>query len=136
MKCSSLYNQYSNSAISNNYLRWKTLKLAQQPNETCVKADILIGLDYYYNFMIRNIIRGKPNEPTALKSILGWIIRGPYSFDNSPNVYNINSHFLFAPRSNCKYKVFEYETDHKLTTLWDMEYVGVKSKEIEIHENF
>ena len=61
----------SNSAISNNYLHLKNLKLAQESNETCVKVDVLIGLDYYYNFMIGNIIRGKSNEPIALESTSG-----------------------------------------------------------------
>ena len=44
---SNLYNQYSNRAISNNYSYLKNLKLAQESNETCVKVDTLIGLDYY-----------------------------------------------------------------------------------------
>ena len=90
--CSNLYNQYSNSAISNNYPHLKNLKLAQESNETCVKVNILFGLDY---LMAGSIIRGKPNEPIALESTLGWIISGHYSFINSTNVYNINSHFLF-----------------------------------------
>ena len=63
--------------------------------------------------MIGNIIRGKPNEPIDLESTLGWIISRPYSFINSTNVYNINSHFLFVPPSNCRY-VFENETVNDL----------------------
>ena len=39
--------------------------------------------------MTGNIIKGKPNEPIALESTLGWIISGPYSSINSKNVYNI-----------------------------------------------
>ena len=104
--CSNLYNQYSNSAIWNNYPHLKNLNLAQELNETCVKVDILVGLDYYYNFLIWNIFRGKPNEPIALESTLGWIISGPYSFINSTNVYGINSHCLFVPPSNGRGNVF------------------------------
>ena len=113
----------------------KNLKLAQESNETCVKVDILIDLDYYYNFIIGNIIRGKPNEPIAFKSTVGWIISGPYSFTNSTSVSNINSHFLFIPPSNCRY-VFENESDHKLSTIQDVESVGVNSKELEIYQKF
>ena len=116
--CSNLYNQYSNRAISNNYSHLKNLKLAQELNETCVKIDILIGLDYYYNFMTGNIIKGKPNGPSALESTLGWIFSGPYRSINSANVYNINSHFLFFHPSNSRYNAFENETDHKLSTIW------------------
>ena len=86
--------------------------------------------------MIGNLIKGKPNEPIALESTLGWIITGPYSSINSTNVYNINSHFLFVPPSNCRYNIFENETDHKLPTIWDIESVGVKRKEHEIYQNF
>ena len=134
--CSNLYNQYSNSAISNNYPHLKNLKLAQESKETCVKVGILIGLDYYYNFMLGNIIRGKPNEPIALESTLGWIISRPYSFFNSKSVYNINSHFLFVPPSNGRYNIFENETDHKLSMFWDIESVGVNSKELEVYQSF
>ena len=108
----------------------KNLKLAQESNETRVKVGILIRLDYYYNFMT-----GKPNEPIALESTLGLIIRRPYSSINSTNVYNINSHFLFVPPSNSRY-VSENETDHKLSTIWDIESGGVNTKELEIDQNF
>ena len=80
--------------------------------------------------MIGNIIRGKPNEPIALESTLGWIISGPYSFMNSTNVCNINSHFLCVPLSNCRYNIFENETDHKLSMIWDIESAGVNSKKL------
>ena len=135
--CSNLYTQCSNKTISNIYSHLKNLKRAQKSNETCVKVDILIGLDYYYyNLMTGNIIKGKPNEPIALESTLGWIISGPYSSINSTNVYNINSHFLFAAPSNSRYNVFENETDHKLSTIWDIESEGVDTKELEIYQNF
>ena len=60
--CSNLYNQYSNRTISNNYSHLKNLKLTLKLNETCVKVDILIGLDYYYNFMTGNIIKRKDGK--------------------------------------------------------------------------
>ena len=126
--------KYRNSAISNSYPHLKNLKLAQESNETCVKLNILIGLHYYYNFMIGNIIRGKPNEPIALELTLGQIISGPYSFINSTDVYNIKSHFFFPP-SNCRFNVFENENDNKLSPIWDIEYVGVNSKELEMYQN-
>ena len=32
--------------------------------------------------------------------------------------------------------VFENETDHNLSTIWDIESVGVNGKEFEIYQNF
>ena len=86
--------------------------------------------------MIGHTIRGKPSEPIALESTLGWIISGAYSFTKNTNVYSINSQFLFVPRSNCKYNVFENETNHKLSTIWHIESVRVTIKELEIYQNF
>ena len=37
--------------------------------------DILIGSDYYWNFVTGNVIKGK-NGPVAVESTLGWIISG------------------------------------------------------------
>ena len=71
---SNLYNQYSSSTISNNYPHLKNLKLAQKSNDTYVKIGILVGLDYYYNFIFGKVIQGKQNEPIALESTLEWII--------------------------------------------------------------
>ena len=113
----------------------KNLKLAQESDEACVKVDILIKLDYYFNIIIGNIIRGKPNEPITLKSTIGWNISRPYSFTNITSVYDINSHFLCILLSNCRY-VFGNETDHKLSTIRDVESVGVNSKELEIYQKF
>ena len=42
--CSNLYNQYSNSVISNIYPHLKNLKIAQKSDKACVKVDISIGL--------------------------------------------------------------------------------------------
>lgn len=90
--CSNFYNQYSNCAIWINYPHLKNLKYAQESNGTCVKVNILTGLNYHYNFMIGNLIRGKP---IALELTLEWIISGPYSLINSTNVYNVNSLYFF-----------------------------------------
>ena len=114
----------------------KNLNFAQESNETCIKVDILIGLDYYYyNFMTRSLIKEKRFELIALELTLGWIIGGHYSSINSQNVYNINSHFFFVTPSNCRH-VFENENDPKLSAIWDIESVGVNTKKFEIHQNF
>ena len=130
-----MYNQYSNSAISDNYTHLKNLKLVQESNKTFVKVNILIRLYYYYNFVIGNIIRGKPNKPIALESTLGWIISRLYSFINSTNARYISGHF-FCLFLRVIAHVFENETDHKLSMIWGIGSVGVNSKELKIYQNF
>ena len=41
------------------------------------EIDVLIGLDFYYSFVSRDVVRGGPNEPVALRTSLGWVFCGP-----------------------------------------------------------
>ena len=45
--------------------------------------DLLIGLDGYFNFIQGDVIHGKPKEPVALRSKLGWIVSGSVRNDSS-----------------------------------------------------
>ena len=49
-------------AVSTNYNHLKKLELADLSNTDTKSINILIGLDYYYLFVIGDIIRGEPNE--------------------------------------------------------------------------
>ena len=39
--------------------------------------DLLVGLDFHYNFTTGNIKKGQIGEPIDLESKLGWILTGP-----------------------------------------------------------
>ena len=43
---------------------------------TGLPVDILIGLDFVYSFVTREQIRGENGGPVAVKSSLGWLLRG------------------------------------------------------------
>ena len=34
---------------------------------------MLIGLDFYYSFVTRDIVKGGPSEPVAVRTSLGWV---------------------------------------------------------------
>ena len=40
------------------------------------EIDVLIALDFYYSFVSRDVVRGGPSEPVALRTSLGWVFRG------------------------------------------------------------
>jgi len=40
---------------------------------------VLIGLDLYYSFVTRDIVKGGPNEPVAVRTSLGWVFCGQTS---------------------------------------------------------
>ena len=75
-----------------NHEHIKNLKLADTSLEDQKGLNILIGLDYYYQLMLGNIIRGKNNEPVAVESIFGWVLCG--SFHKSDLSPSNNLHIL------------------------------------------
>ena len=52
--------------VSNNYNHLKNLKLAGSSDKEIKNIEIFIGLDYYYQIVTGEIIRGKSNEAIAL----------------------------------------------------------------------
>ena len=41
------------------------------------EIDVLIGLDFYYSYMTRDILRGGSSEPLVVCTTLGWVFCGP-----------------------------------------------------------
>ena len=41
--------------------------------------DVIVGADYYHDFVLHRRKKGGLNEPVAVKTILGWTLHGPYS---------------------------------------------------------
>jgi len=42
-----------------------------------LEIDVLVGADYLWNFQKECTIRGKPDEPVAVETELGWVLSGP-----------------------------------------------------------
>ena len=89
--CTDLASQNQNFA-SKEYEHLKNLHLADKSGDGNKTVEILIGLDYYYQFMTGKIIKGKINKPVALESCFGWILSGRYK---NYTAVNLNEkHFL------------------------------------------
>ena len=76
----------SNQCVSiakNQYDHLKYLKLSDSSNSkfNCNVA-ILIGADYYWDFVSGNIKCGN-SGPSAVETILGWVLSGTYEFENN-----------------------------------------------------
>ena len=52
------------------------LELANSFNCSTQQIDILIGSDYYYDFISGEVVRGETG-PVAVGSKLGWLLSGP-----------------------------------------------------------
>ena len=110
--CSDLLNQ--NTAVAcESYAHLRELELADSSINSVKSVDLLIGLDFYYSFITGESIRGKANEPIAIKSTLGWVICG--TFENSNGVLtNLNVTHMYRIDQTEISEVKTYETDNSL----------------------
>ncbi|KHJ42896.1 hypothetical protein D918_06980 [Trichuris suis] len=100
--------------------RWKHLhglKLADRFPRECSKIDVLIGLDYYYDFISQEVRHGHAGEPVALRTLFGWIVCG--SIGEGSRVRNVRS--LHA-------QVME-DPNEILRKFWDLEAPGIRDAE-------
>ena len=82
-KISSIQNGHVELA-RNEYLHLKDLWFS----DVCkaqeeLEIDILVGADYLWNFQKECTIRGKPDEPVAAQTELGWVLSGPMKGESS-----------------------------------------------------
>ena len=72
-----LSNQNSQYVLPQNYPHLLGLNIANSNSKASFDVDLLVGLDFYYNFITGNVKRGQIGEPIAIESKLGWILNGP-----------------------------------------------------------
>ena len=111
----------------------KDLKLADSSDGVRGEIDVLIGSDFYWNFMIEGVAQGE-RGPTTINSKLGWLLSGPthVSTCNCKTVSNVivTGGIIDASSSS----------DHEeLTTVlrkfWDTEALGIQETSNETTEN-
>ena len=81
--CHVTYAFQSVRIAKNQYDHLKYLKLSDSSDSkfNC-NVDILIGADYYWDFVSGNIRRGNSGSG-AVETILGWVLSGTYEFENN-----------------------------------------------------
>ena len=89
--------------------------------------DILIEIDYYFNFVTNKIKRGPPDCPVATESNFGWILSGPNGTAKEKSKFvssNIaNSHTMFV--DNITHKAYdELNLKGSMQRFWEVENVG------------
>ncbi|RUA05998.1 MAG: hypothetical protein DSY43_03210 [Gammaproteobacteria bacterium] len=91
-----------------------------------LEVDILIGADFLWSFQRGRIIRGKPDEPVAVETELGWVLSGPLKGPpaGEGSVMSFITQVEQMPLS---------EDFHR---FWDLETVGVKEEQSEACESF
>lgn len=136
--CSDLTSHHTiNVAKRHDHLKGLTLA------DRCVggksRVNILVGLDYYYQFVIGSVRRGRVNEPIALESSLGWILSGSFCDDSTHNnlitscfrVQNVGTPVdLFSLTEN------EESVSSALRRFWEVDSIGILTPEDDVYSKF
>ena len=72
-----------------------------------LEVDIMIGADYYWSVVQKNIVQGEFHDPVAIRTRLGYVLSGPVNMANSgqsPSSVNM-SHVM---KTECT--VVDYDT--------------------------
>ena len=78
---------------------------------------VLIGADYYWQFIEDKIIRG--DGPTAVKSKLGYLLSGPLK--------ESATYSLSVLQMLISHKTEEFD----IASFWNLESMGINSKELD-----
>ena len=110
--------------IDDRYDYIRGLKLAHPiTQQDSFEISLLIGADYYWDIVEDHVIRG--NGPTAVKSKVGYLLSGPVKSNrdrkNNDTSTNSIANLLVSLKSE----------DHSLEKLWNLESIGINSKEVE-----
>ena len=85
--------------LSKDYSYLHDLQLSDDISDNSPKqVDILLGLNFYFDFITGKTKIDSPNLPKATESLLGWVVCGPNLNQNSNYNSNVNllSHILFG----------------------------------------
>ena len=98
----------------------KNLALSDDYNDTTDKSvDLLIGLDFYFNFVNGKVCRGAPSCPVAGGCILGWILCGPIGSCKIKRQENVN--LISSATMGIETKTIEQNLKEELNKFWKTE---------------
>lgn len=103
------------------YSHLTPLDLADVSEEETLEVDMLIGSDFYWEFVTGEIIRG-PSGPVAVKTTLGWVLSGPAGMtgQHKSTVSLVTTHILRVEGITNK------ELDTTLRSFWELESLGIQ----------
>ena len=111
--------------VKSNYLFLKNLKLA---DEGLHKGNIylLIGADFCCGIVDESVKRGNGVASVALGSKLGWLLSGPMTKHNPPNLT------IHVVENNILHKKTKNLQEHKIDNFWKLDLLGIQEKELSV----
>ena len=89
--------------------------------------EVFVGAHYLW-LLQRDCIRcGKPGEPVAIDTVLGWVVSGPIGgLDVNKPVNTALANFVFAEVQNPVVDINQF---------WDLESIGITDQSSDVHES-
>ena len=109
------------------YLKQIYFSDATKHGET-LYVDILIGANFLWEFMSGQTIRGGPQQPVAIKTLLGWVLSGPLKAGKLNHLSHVNVNFVSSMNKSDKQHL-----DEMVNKLWDLESIGIREGD-QVHE--
>ena len=127
--CHPLGTQQLNTALKQ-YEHLHSITLADdQGNDNVPKSiDILVGADFYYNFVPDHAEMKRPatgRGPIALLTKVGWVLSGPVFSSNRMNTTQLAIEHTLKTESSA----------YDVQKMWDLETIGIKPAD-ETYETF
>ena len=97
------------------YDHLRNINFADISDEDLLQVDVLIGANYLWEFQGQQTIRGKRNEPVAVKTELGWVLSGPLKGESLLHEYD-----------TVNFAVAETDLECRVEKFWDLDTVGVR----------
>ena len=103
------------------YKHLRGLKLADPNYDSSIEIDILLGSNFYWDFIhTEGAVTGKTGQPIALSSDLGYILSGPADLKEKNSSGTFFSHVLKADVSE------EDRLSETVEKFWKLESLGIK----------
>lgn len=98
-----------------------------------LEIDLIIGLDYLWEFQKGRTIWGEPEEPVAIETELGCVLSGPLKKKKSDSKRQEVTVNFVAHKGAVT--VGEDSLEGAVAKLWDLESLGIKASD-EVHKLF
>ena len=103
------------------------LDLADDPLDETREIDLLIGSDFYWEFVTGEVVRGG-DGPIAINTTLGWMLSGPADLTQhkGSTVNLITTHTLRTDDG-----VTNKMLDATMRSFWELESLGIQAQSVE-----
>ena len=102
------------------------------------EIDILIGADFYWNFISNESRRGDESGPVALLTRLGWVLSGPIDVkcEEASSTTNLAATHVLRIDANPVQEELNSNMTEQLKKFWDLESVGIRDNETSVYDKF